>query len=55
LCNFADRAGTATKILKAFALGGIDVEADHGKSGGDQPACIDFAHEADADQADGGG
>ena len=55
LCDLDERARAAADRLKVFAPGRIDVKADHGKSRGDQPSGIDFAHEADADQADGGG
>ena len=51
--DVGERCGAAADLPKALVLGRIDVEAGHRKSRRHEPARIDFAHEAKADNADG--
>ena len=44
--NVGKRSGAAAELHQPRVFRRIDVEADDGKSGGDQPARINLAHQA---------
>src|SRR5579862_4313876 len=52
--DLRDRSGAAADLPKTLALRRIDIEADDREACRHQPARVDFAHEAEADDADGG-